>query len=211
MLIDLCEHKLELLPEKALYLPALRTMVVADVHLGKASHMRKEGVAMPALAQLPDYARLQHLITLRPTERMYFLGDLFHSATHSDWPLFQAFISQHTHIDFTLIIGNHDRIPPGRFEQIGVATTLQLRHGQLIFTHDEITDLPPDCVNIVGHIHPGISLSGRARQSITLPCFYHRHPTFILPAFGILTGLYKLPIKEANNVYIITEQAIHKL
>jgi len=40
-------HQLELLPEKAIFWPQHRILLLADLHLGKVNHFRRSGVAMP--------------------------------------------------------------------------------------------------------------------------------------------------------------------
>ena len=52
MQLSLNNSEFTLLPEKALYKEDERLLIIADVHLGKASHFRKEGVYMPPKAHL---------------------------------------------------------------------------------------------------------------------------------------------------------------
>ncbi len=47
MRIDLAGTSLQLLPQKALFLPEESILVLGDLHLGKAMHFRKAGIIIP--------------------------------------------------------------------------------------------------------------------------------------------------------------------
>ena len=66
-----------LLPEKAAWLPASQTLLVADWHLGKARHFRKEGIYMPPAGTGKELDTLQLLMELYRPGTVIFLGDLF--------------------------------------------------------------------------------------------------------------------------------------
>lgn len=42
---------------------------------------------------------------------------------------------------------------------------------------------------LCGHVHPGVRISGGARESVRLPCYVLGPRRALLPAFGRLTGL----------------------
>src|SRR4051812_15695716 len=98
MTIEISNHKFILLHEKALYKPDERLLIIADVHLGKASHFRKEGIAIPSAAQHVDHRNLEALFRKIKPLKVYFLGDLFHSAINRDWYNFQDIVDQFPHI-----------------------------------------------------------------------------------------------------------------
>ena len=54
-------------------------------------------------------------------------------------------------------------------------------------------------------------ISGKAKQSIRLPCYYFTQSHGILPAFGKFTGNYTLDYKVADSVFLITEERVLKL
>jgi uncharacterized protein len=71
--------------------------------------------------------------------------------------------------------------------------------------------MDPGHYNLAGHIHPGVSLRGKGRQSLTLPCFYFGRHQALLPAFGVFTGLARIkPVKE-DKVFVIVEDKIMDL
>ena len=211
MQIKLKEQEFTLLYEKALYKADEALLIIADVHLGKARHFRKEGLAIPASAQQGDYDNLQRLFRKMKPSAVYFLGDLFHSDLNNDWHDFSALIGLFPSITFTLIKGNHDRIDHRLFAGLGIAVVDTIEHGKIIYSHEPLAVVAPGCMNIAGHIHPGIVLSGMGRQSLKLPCFHITPSLCILPAFGVLTGLYTMGRSNETEIYMVLPDCIRKL
>jgi DNA ligase-associated metallophosphoesterase len=189
------------LPEKALYKEDEKLLIIADVHLGKASHFRKEGFAVSQKAQMRDYENLRQLFDKIQPWKVYFLGDLFHSKVNGDWKYFAELIKEYRHIEFTLIKGNHDIIDEDMFRDLGIKVVEEiLEENGFVYSHIPVpTD--PGQINVVGHIHPGILLSGKGRQSVKLPCYHLCGNTLLLPAFGRLTGLYIVDCKADDRVF----------
>lgn len=68
-----------LLPERALYWPAARTLVIADPHFGKAAAFRARGVPVPEFTTLDNLARLDAVLSRTSAERLVVLGDFLHA------------------------------------------------------------------------------------------------------------------------------------
>ncbi|MFM7430468.1 MAG: phosphoesterase, partial [Flammeovirgaceae bacterium] len=71
-------ERLELLQQKAIYMPAHRVLLLADVHFGKVNHFRKAGIPVPLKANDRNTELLIELIQQTKPLRIIFLGDLFH-------------------------------------------------------------------------------------------------------------------------------------
>ena len=71
---------LQLLPQRAAYLPAQRALLVADVHVGKAASFRGLGVPVPAGTTAGTLARLSAALSTTGAEHLIVLGDLVHSS-----------------------------------------------------------------------------------------------------------------------------------
>jgi DNA ligase-associated metallophosphoesterase len=211
MTVELSGHKVELLYEKALYKPDEKLLLVADVHLGKASHFRKEGISIPAQAQQEDYTRLEQLIKKIAPAKVYFLGDLFHSTFNNDWNNFCALVEKFPAVKFTLVKGNHDLISKKHFMDLCVEVVDIIEDGHFVYSHELLDEVPGNKVNIAGHIHPGITLSGMGRQSLKLPCFYVSGNQVVLPAFGVLTGLYSMEKTASSEIYIVLPDAVKRI
>jgi metallophosphoesterase superfamily enzyme len=90
-----------------------------------------------------------------------------------------------------------------------VVDTIEDEH--FIYSHAPLTEVPEGKMNITGHIHPGIVLTGIGRQSIKLPCFYMTGSLFILPAFGMLTGLYTMDKKEGCRIFGVLPDGVRRI
>lgn len=58
---------------------------------------------------------------------------------------------------------------------------------------------------LCGHVHPCIRLSGKAKQSLRLPCFYFTQHLGLLPAFGGFTGMHAIKPVSGDVVVGIAE------
>jgi DNA ligase-associated metallophosphoesterase len=197
-----------LLPQKAVYRPEKSQLIISDIHLGKATHFRKMGIAMPQQSHLKDIDTLNFLLRKFQPESCVLLGDLFHSDYNREWLWFRSLLAEFSAVRFTLIEGNHDMLPDAAYKIPNLVRADFIEEAHFIFSHHPLADQSK--LNICGHVHPGIELSGYAKQYIKLPCFYLSKSHFILPAFGNLTGLFLLE-REANaNYYLVANgKVIH--
>lgn len=209
MIITLSDLECRLLPEKALLLPELRLLVIADVHLGKLVHFRRQGIMAPNRIINEDIERIRQLIRQWQPQEVVFLGDLFHSDINSEYEDLAALIATSPGVQFTLTRGNHDIIPEKYFQEIGLGVCTEIvLTGRIILRH-ELPVIPDNaCCYITGHIHPGYLAAGRARQHYRLPCYYQNAQGLVLPAFGQHTGLYMPDYKKGDRVFIIMDQEI---
>ena len=81
------------------------------------------------------------------------------------------------------------------------------------FTHEPLKDneILNNLFNICGHIHPGIRLKGKARQSLILPCFYFSMHQAILPAYGKFTGNHRILPRTGDKVFVLVDQSVIEL
>ncbi len=200
---------LQLLPEKAIYLDAYRSILIADPHFGKAAHFRKAGIPVSEKLHIGDLMTIQVLIQKYNPEHLYFLGDLFHSDWNIAWNDLETFAEYHPETNFHLIKGNHDILPKEVYRSdIWQVHTERLDLGQMILSHEPLANIPTEKINLCGHIHPGISLYGTAKQKLTLPCFFVSTNQIILPAFGRFTGLYRMKCGKNDKAYVIAEKKV---
>lgn len=212
MQVSLEGHLFSFLPERALFKHDESLLVIADVHLGKASHFRKHGISIPAASQAEDYTKLRRLLDKTKPEKVYFLGDLFHSSLNSDWHAFAALVESYPNLCFTLIKGNHDIIDYKFFDKLCIdVSDKELTEGPFVYSHEPLQSVDSNRLNIAGHIHPGILLRGMGKQSLRLPCFHLSGNTLLLPAFGTLTGLYMMDMDQHNKVYAVLPGEVKKL
>lgn len=207
--IHLQEEPFFLLPQKALYRPGSQQLILSDLHLGKATHFRKQGLPMPQQSMLRDFDLLTWLLKTWQPQSVLLLGDLFHSHYNREWLWFKSLLASHDHIQFVLAEGNHDILKDHHYDFDNLIKTPLIEEERFVFSHHPLKNDPR--LNVCGHIHPGVRLFGRAKQSVSLPCFYHYQQTFILPAFGSLTGLKLMDVEEGVNYYLVLQDKVVKL
>jgi len=199
-----------LLPEKAIYWKEKKTVILADIHLGKAAHFRKSGIQIPESVHISDYIRIKNLISTFRPEKILILGDLFHSELNQEWNRFSQWICTQKDTQFLLIKGNHDILPNEIYNISNLEVINEsLRIDDFAFIHQaaEINSI----YSISGHIHPAVRIYGPAKQSVTLPCFYFTQSKGILPAFGNFTGIAKIKPKENDDIFVILENSVMKI
>lgn len=213
MEIELAGEQLFLLPQRALWWPARQMLLISDLHLGKAHSFRRLGVPVPAG---PGQASLQILSELllawRPRE-LVCLGDLFHSAyAHDSAPtqLLQAWRSAHAQLQVTLVRGNHDN----RAGDPAVELDIRLVDepwpvGPFALCHH------PQAIEgsyvLAGHLHPCVSLGGRALDRLRLPCFHFSESVGVLPAFGAFTGMHPIRSMPGDRVFVVAQDCVREL
>lgn len=203
--INIAKNEFVLHPSGAVYWVEKKTLLLADVHLGKVAHFRKNGIAVPRKAEGVFYQKIEALLQTFSVDKIIFLGDLFHSDQNNEWHLFAAWVEQQT-AELILVEGNHDVIPALKFEQLKLTVVDTLSEDNFNFSH-----FPKEVDNsfvFCGHVHPGVKLKGGGLQRLSLPCFYHSKHQLILPAFGAFTGLHLLQAKLGDRVYVTTGKEV---
>jgi len=184
------------------------TLLISDVHLGKVSHFRKFGAAVPQEAIQGNFILLDVSVDFFKPKRICFLGDLFHSHLNNEWNYFEAWVSK-IKTEIILVNGNHDIISPLKYEALGIQVIDELIIENFLMTHHP--EERKDFFNFCGHIHPAVRISGQGKQALRLPCFFKSQNQMILPAFGEFTGSYTLKQKKNNEAYAIAEGMVIKI
>jgi DNA ligase-associated metallophosphoesterase len=202
--IELAGETVTLCPERAMFWPKEKSLLIADVHFGKARTFRARGIFVPHGTTADNLERLETLISRYQPERIIFLGDLLHAreAQHQDLQdqLF-AWRQRHAQLQLSLVLGNHDAHAGAPDRRLGIElldepSTLgpfALRH------HPKEVE---DRYVLAGHLHPGYVISGKAHQSARLPCFWLGQRVGVLPAFGAFTGAYRVEQSVGERVFL---------
>jgi DNA ligase-associated metallophosphoesterase len=207
---------LSLLPQRAVWLPDDLTLVVADLHVGKAHAFRRQGVPVPGGTTAQTLDRLGDLVDQTGAHRVVVAGDLLHARQVQGSPALAALLrwrGQRPALEIVLVRGNHDDHagdpPPAlRIETV----TGPWRCGVWAVVHDAddavCADAGDAAMLISGHLHPGIALAGRAGTALTLPCFVvgKRHCT--VPAFGAFTGLHRVRPVADERIWAIVDDKL---
>lgn len=190
---------------RALFWKEERTLILSDLHLGKAGHFRKNGIPIPKQVHASDLDRLNLLIRKYQPQAIIFLGDLFHSEHNDEWEDFIYWSAQNRSLRLVLIKGNHDVLCPETYEKTGMEILSDLVMGPFHFSHEPS---PSAYYNLAGHIHPGVKLQGRARQGVKLPCFLFSKKSGLFPAFGSFTGNNPITPSKGDHVFAITDCSV---
>lgn len=192
-------------PSGATYWPEQEILLIADVHLGKVSHFRKHGSAVPIEAIANNFRKMDQLLKEFDPEHIVFLGDLFHSSLNIEWELFADWktnLNQQVH----LIAGNHDIISPLKYKTLGISMFSDLRIENFHLSHHP--EEKEGLFNICGHIHPGFKMRGSGKQMLKLRCFFMKNNQMIMPAFGEFTGNYFMKPGEEDLIFAITGKEV---
>ncbi|MES2628106.1 MAG: ligase-associated DNA damage response endonuclease PdeM [Bacteroidota bacterium] len=203
---SILDQHLQLLCEKALYWEECNWLVIADVHLGKSSHFRRHGFAVPKAVSEKTLNGLAELISRLNPETVIFLGDLFHSVENTEWQLLSNVIDTFSDTRFVLVEGNHDILNPELYHHSGIEVVDELRQGPFSFTHHPQEE--PELYNFCGHIHPAVELTGKGRQRLRFPCFFFGQRQAILPAFGEFTGTYVLRPEKEDKIFVCAKGTV---
>lgn len=189
MKIDLAGNPLELLPQRAVWWPAARSLVVADVHLGKDQVFRRAGIAIPSSVLEAELAALDGLLQKRPADRLIVLGDWVHAPPTDGeaWPAaISAWRARHAQLAIELVLGNHDRdLPPWLSEWRMEGHQGPIKINGLELDHE--VGYEPPVAGMSGHLHP-VAWLRSGRERLRLPAFARSGDHLILPAFGRFTG-----------------------
>ena len=207
--ITIRNQKLALLPQKALFWPDKKYLILSDLHLGKTGHFRKSGIAAPGKANLKNIERLSSLVNDIQPKKILFLGDLFHSSANREWFQFEEWRKTFPELSILLVTGNHDQLHSSFYQSADIEVIDRLELENFLFVHDA-SDLQKssDTTIISGHIHPGVKLKGKGKQKLRLPCYSVSDHQIILPAFGEFTGLHIIQPDENRKIFLIVENSV---
>jgi uncharacterized protein len=186
-----------------------QALIMSDLHIGKVTHFRKNGVAAPTQLIQKEYELLGQLFTQWQPKKWIITGDLFHSNMNNEWLLFTNFIQQFQSTEIILIRGNHDTFPAYVFKNAHIKVQQHLLLEPFVFCHQPFKHHQFYCIS--GHIHPAITLGGKAKQRVTVPCYYFGQNFALMPAFGNFTGLQTITPQTNDSVFGIAGNEVIKI
>ena len=169
----------------ALFWRSQNALLVADLHLEKASWFARLGQLLPPYDSHATLTALTEEVDRAGATRLYCLGDSFHDRFGCDRlpadsrAMLEALTRR---LDWTWIVGNHD---PGFADHCGGRIVEEAGIGGITLRHEAVPGDPRP--EISGHFHPKLRLSLNGRH-ISRRCFVASRSKLILPAFGSLTG-----------------------
>ena len=206
--VELAGEEVMLLPDGAMHWPSQQALLLSDLHLGKAAHFRKHGVPIGSEPTLATLHRLrEQILNLRP-DRIWLLGDLFHSDINREWEPFAGLCEEFSDLEWVLVQGNHDMIPDVLLRESRIHQVGRMDKGPFTLTHDPADWAAGFGHHVCGHVHPGIRLAGAGRQRLRVRCFHVGLNQTVLPAYGAFTGMHAITPLASDRVFAITGEAV---
>jgi len=212
MTITIRDEELILAKERAIFLPEEKLLAISDLHLGKAAHFRKAGLQVPSTLAQSDLDRLSNLLDQYQPKKLLINGDMFHHDLNTDIDDFERWKEQYSNLKFVLVKGNHDKLDEKQYQKLGIDIhEPSYCTPNFCFIHDAVKCKEENLYPISGHIHPGVSVYGKAKQYLKFPCFYFGNEYAVMPAFSAFTGLSLIKPKINEQVYAITPTKVVKV
>lgn len=186
-----CGHEMRLVSARpgapsALFWPHENALLVADLHLEKASFFARTGQMLPPYDSRETLERLALAVRQTGARRVYALGDNFHDS-HGPArlePHAAGMLAALTRaLDWVWITGNHD---PDLGGEAGGTRVEEIDVGGLVLRHRARPGTAEP--ELSGHFHPRLTVAARGGRRIARPCAVRSENRLILPAYGALTG-----------------------
>jgi uncharacterized protein len=180
-----CGVELAALGPGALYWPGRGALLVADLHLEKASWFARGGQMLPPYDSIATLHELTALQARTGAREIWCLGDSFHDKEGCERLPADArahLIALTSATAWTWITGNHDAVLT---DHCGGAVLAEARVDGLILRHE--ADPRETGPELSGHFHPKLRMTVKGRH-VARRCFVASGSKLILPAFGALTG-----------------------
>lgn len=203
--IGVAGEELLLLPERAAFWPRASTLLIADVHWGKAAAFRAAGYPVPEDTTHDGLARLERLARRHKPERIVYLGDYLHAAegrVMGTLAALRQWGERFPNIEQVLVRGNHDRGAGDPPPDLGIqCVDAPLLEPPFSLRHYPTSDA--DGYVLAGHLHPAVRLVGPGRQRARFRCFWIQEECAVLPSFGAFTGSADVQPTPDDGVYVI--------
>ncbi|MCX7650314.1 MAG: ligase-associated DNA damage response endonuclease PdeM [Flavobacteriales bacterium] len=200
----LSQKKLLLLPEGALWWEPHKILVVSDVHMGKATHFRQNGIPVPWQEEFKNLKKLSFLLKTYQVQKLIFLGDLFHSHFSYATDAFAQWRRQWKAVEMVLVQGNHDLLSPESYARMALSVVPSITQNGVHLSHfPEEGDPAAGELVVAGHLHPGLRVGRRH-----YPCFWFSGNRLIAPAFGSFTGFFSVKPGKGDRVVVSYNQQL---
>lgn len=209
-------ERVAFLPQRAAWWERARTLILADLHLGKAETFAAAGAALNGGVLDHTLAQLSDLASSLDAARLIIVGDLLHAPAGLTSALIDRVREWRRTLLAQIVVvpGNHDR----RIDAVAREWDLLVTSASLIeppfgFVHDpaDVPALSPSVATWwVGHVHPCIWLGNRA-DALKLPCFIASDRLVQLPAFSTFTSGVCVRPSPGDRVHAIADSTVVSL
>lgn len=183
--LSFANNDFDIVAPAALFWPDQKALLVADLHLEKASFYARQGQMLPPYDSRATLGELADLITASGAQKVFCLGDNYHdddgeARLESEASSLLRRLTRE--VEWIWISGNHDRDVSGLW---GGRVMREWIDDGLVLRHEATKN--PKIPEISGHYHPKCRVQVRGRN-LSRCCFVKSKMHLIMPAFGALTG-----------------------
>lgn len=203
-----------LLAERAVYWEEKKTLILADIHIGKGTVFRKAGISIPQGMMDDDLSKLKQLLEQFKAEKCIIVGDLIHAGSglsedvkskFSQW--LNSLHLQSPPVEVHLVLGNHDR---ALLKALPLEWPLKVYQEGLLEEPFYFSHIPlrhPDWFVWAGHLHPTVEIKNNYDR-LVLRCFQVFENLGVLPAYGFFVGGAMVRKKKGCRIYAIAEDVV---
>ncbi len=204
--MDWAGRRWELRPERALVNHDSRTVVVADLHLGKTDRFALPGDPATELAgEVLD--RLARVCEATAAESLVVLGGFFHArwcATPAVMEALARWRDRVSYLDIYNVRGGGEGFA-GDLPGAGVEMWEgPVRDGDVTYAHEPV--VREKGFVLAGRAHPAVAvgggLAGQGKRA-RVPAFVFGERLALLPAFGSLSGMTAIRACGGDRVYAV--------
>lgn len=191
-------------PDRALFWPARKRLMIADLHLGKADVFRRAGIAVPRGGTSHDLQRISLLLARFGATELCVLGDLLHGPTpDAAWrEAWDNWRLEHSELQVSVVAGNHDR----RLAAAGLDLTCIA--GPWLDPPFSLQHEParhPSLHVVCGHLHPCFAVPAVRRR---WPGFWLQPSLLMLPSFSAFTGGFPVTLGPREQAVLCVGDAL---
>lgn len=207
--IEVSGETFELLPERAVWWPSRRSLLVADLHWGKPEAFQGRGIPVPSGILEPELDRLTKLVRGHKADEIIVLGDLIHDAVGITPGVSQTISSWRNSVEasISLVPGNHDR----HLARLPVDWRIDVLEPQVDIGDDFTLLHHPEPVagrfGFCGHLHPTYVVRGRGDR-LRCACFHVSRDLCVLPAFSEFSSGVKVRRSKGDRVFVVAESSV---
>jgi DNA ligase-associated metallophosphoesterase len=202
IILEIAGVEVVLRSDATIRLPEFKSLLVADLHLGKDASFRAAGLPVPEGPNQTTFDLLSQAIAATRPEILLLLGDLIHNRDAMTPGLIEQFArwrTNHSNMRCVLVRGNHDRHVKTFPATWQMEEVFEYRLGPFELVHEVAAafstsletsgarESQQDNFQIGGHWHPVIHV-GRGADRMRLRCFVVGRGHITLPAFGPFKG-----------------------
>ncbi len=198
-----------LLSEKAVYWEERKTLIIADIHIGKGTVFRKAGIPIPQGIMDDDLMNLTRLLHHFKAEKCIIVGDLIHAKSGISEDVKKKF-SEWLHsmeCEFHLVLGNHDY---ALLKSSPEEWPLNIHKKELLIEPFYFSHVPmhhEEWFVWSGHLHPKVEIKNRYDR-VVLRCFQIFSNLAIIPAFGFFVGGTMVRKSKDCKIYAIADDTV---